>query len=45
MLEVKYHVLLLENDRGGGSFDCFHWSAILRAASAHPPVTGFIAPA
>jgi uncharacterized alpha-E superfamily protein len=35
ILDVKYHVLLPENEAVGGSLDYFQWTAILRAVSAH----------
>ncbi|MEJ0096590.1 MAG: alpha-E domain-containing protein [Methylocella sp.] len=34
ILDVKYHVLLPENEAVGGSLDYFQWTAILRAVSA-----------
>ena len=34
LLDVKYHVLLPEQEAIGGSLDYFQWSAILRAVSA-----------
>ena len=34
LLDVKYHVLLPEQEAVGGSLDYFQWSAILRAVSA-----------
>ncbi|MGO9674686.1 MAG: alpha-E domain-containing protein [Methylocella sp.] len=34
ILDVKYHVLLPENESVGGSLDYFQWTAILRAVSA-----------
>lgn len=34
LLDVKYHVLLPENETVGGSLDYFQWTAILRAVSA-----------
>ena len=34
ILDVKYHVLLPETERVGGSLDHFQWSAILREVSA-----------
>lgn len=34
LLDVKFHVLLPESERVGGSLDYFQWSAILRAVSA-----------
>ena len=34
ILDVKYHVLLPENEQVGGSLDYFQWTAILRAVSA-----------
>ncbi len=34
ILDVKYHVLLPENETVGGSLDYFQWTAILRAVSA-----------
>ncbi|WP_460451828.1 alpha-E domain-containing protein [Alsobacter sp. SYSU BS001988] len=34
ILDVKYHVLLPENERVGGSLDYFQWSTILREVSA-----------
>ena len=34
ILDVKYHVLLPENEQIGGSLDYFQWTAILRAVSA-----------
>lgn len=36
ILDVKYHVLLPENEMVGGSLDYFQWTAILRAVSALP---------
>ena len=35
ILDVKYHVLLPESEKIGGSLDYFQWTAILRAVSAH----------
>ncbi len=35
ILDVKYNVLLPENEVVGGSLDYFQWTAILRAVSAH----------
>ncbi|SED25892.1 Uncharacterized conserved protein, Alpha-E superfamily [Rhizobiales bacterium GAS188] len=35
ILDVKYHVLLPETEKVGGSLDYFQWTAILRAVSAH----------
>ncbi len=35
LLDVKYHVLLPENEAVGGSLDYFQWMSILRAVSAH----------
>ena len=35
ILDVKYHVLLPESEKVGGSLDYFQWTAILRAVSAH----------
>jgi uncharacterized alpha-E superfamily protein len=35
LLDVKYHVLLPETEKVGGSLDYFQWTAILRAVSAH----------
>jgi uncharacterized alpha-E superfamily protein len=34
ILDVKYHVLLPENEAVGGSVDYFQWTAILRAVSS-----------
>jgi len=34
ILDVKYHVLLPENEAVGGSVDYFQWAAILRAVSS-----------
>lgn len=34
LLDVKYHVLLPETERVGGSLDYFQWTAILRSVSA-----------
>ena len=34
LLDVKYHLLLPESERVGGSLDYFQWAAILRAVSA-----------
>ena len=34
ILDVKYHVLLPENETVGGSLDYFQWTAILRAVSS-----------
>src|SRR5271167_4957721 len=34
ILDVKYHVLLPENETVGGPLDYFQWSAILRSVSA-----------
>ncbi len=34
ILDVKYHVLLPETERVGGSLDYFQWSTILREVSA-----------
>jgi uncharacterized alpha-E superfamily protein len=34
ILDVKYHVLLPESERVGGSLDYFQWSTILREVSA-----------
>ncbi len=34
ILDVKYHVLLPENEAVGGSLDYFQWTAILRAVNA-----------
>jgi uncharacterized alpha-E superfamily protein len=34
ILDVKYHVLLPENEAIGGSLDYFQWTAILRAVSS-----------
>ena len=34
ILDVKYHVLLPEHEKVGGSLDYFQWTAILRAVSA-----------
>lgn len=34
ILDVKYHVLLPENERVGGPLDYFQWAAILRSVSA-----------
>jgi uncharacterized alpha-E superfamily protein len=35
VLDVKYHVLLPEQEAVGGSVDYFQWTAILRAVSAY----------
>ena len=35
ILDVKYHILLPEHERVGGSLDYFQWSTILREVSAH----------
>ena len=35
ILDVKYHLLLPENERVGGPLDYFQWAAILRSVSAH----------
>jgi uncharacterized alpha-E superfamily protein len=35
LLDVKYQLLLPEQEAVGGSLDYFQWSAILRAVSAH----------
>lgn len=35
ILDVKYHVLLPETERVGGSLDYFQWTTILREVSAH----------
>ena len=35
ILDVKYHLLLPENERVGGPLDYFQWSAILRTVSAN----------
>ncbi len=34
ILDVKYHLLLPDNERVGGALDYFQWSAILRSVSA-----------
>lgn len=34
LLDVKYHVLLPDTERVGGSLDYFQWTAILRSVSA-----------
>jgi len=34
ILDVKYHLLLPENERVGGPLDYFQWSSILRSVSA-----------
>lgn len=34
ILDVKYHLLLPDNERVGGPLDYFQWSAILRSVSA-----------
>jgi len=34
LLDVKYHLLLPENERVGGPLDYFQWAAILRSVSA-----------
>ena len=34
ILDVKYHLLLPENERVGGPLDYFQWTAILRSVSA-----------
>src|SRR5499426_2596410 len=34
ILDVKYHLLLRENERVGGPLDYFQWAAILRSVSA-----------
>src|SRR5262247_2144367 len=34
ILDVKYHLLLPENERIGGALDYFQWAAILRSVSA-----------
>jgi uncharacterized alpha-E superfamily protein len=34
IIDVKYHVLLPENERVGGSLDYFQWTTILREVSA-----------
>src|SRR3981081_1898000 len=34
ILDVKYHVLLPENETVGGALDYFQWTAILRAVSS-----------
>jgi uncharacterized alpha-E superfamily protein len=34
ILDVKYHVLLPQNETVGGSLDYFQWTAILRAVSS-----------
>ena len=34
ILDVKYHVLLPDNERVGGPLDYFQWAAILRSVSA-----------
>ena len=38
ILDVKYHLLLPENERVGGPLDYFQWSSILRSVSA---LTGY----
>ena len=35
VLDVKYHVLLPEQEAVGGSVDYFQWTSILRSVSAH----------
>lgn len=35
ILDVKYHVLLPDTERVGGSLDYFQWTTILREVSAH----------
>lgn len=35
LLDVKYHVLLPEQEQVGGAIDYYQWTAILRAVSAH----------
>jgi uncharacterized alpha-E superfamily protein len=35
ILDVKYHILLPEHERVGGSLDYFQWSTILREVSAN----------
>jgi uncharacterized alpha-E superfamily protein len=35
LLDVKYHLLLPENESVGGGLDYFQWNALLRSASAH----------
>ncbi len=35
ILDVKYHLLLPDNERVGGPLDYFQWAAILRSVSAH----------
>ncbi|MCC5979440.1 MAG: alpha-E domain-containing protein [Salinarimonas sp.] len=35
ILDVKYHVLLPESERVGGSLDYFQWTTILREVQAH----------
>ena len=35
ILDVKYHVLLPETERVGGSLDYFQWTTILREVQAH----------
>ena len=34
LLDVKYHMILPENEEVGGSLDYFQWSSVLRAVSA-----------
>jgi uncharacterized alpha-E superfamily protein len=34
ILDVKYHLLLPDNERVGGPLDYFQWAAILRSVSA-----------
>ena len=35
LLDVKYHVLLPEQEDVGGAIDYYQWTAVLRAVSAH----------
>ena len=35
IIDVKYHLLLPEHDKVGGSLDYFQWTTILREVSAH----------
>lgn len=35
ILDVKYYLLLPQNEIVGGGIDSYHWSAILRSVSAH----------
>lgn len=35
LLDVKYHVLLPEQEQVGGAVDYYQWTAVLRAVSAH----------